>query len=136
MGRVQEKEFKEINMQNGDCEQVVEWVSGSIFIRRVRLTKDGKPMDGHNHKFDHTTIIFIGAVRIKQRWYRDGQMFTKEEDFTAPAHAFIDKNIDHEITALSDRAEFWCVYSHRDAQGNVVLENKGWKPGDSVEAYT
>ena len=100
----------------------VEWASGNIFIRRIQASL-GQVVEGHTHHFDHTTILFTGSVSVVAT-APDGTSHT--QTFTAPAHFLILAQSTHEITALADNTEFWCVYSHRDAQGEVVQEYNGW----------
>jgi quercetin dioxygenase-like cupin family protein len=78
---------------------------------------------GHAHKFDHTTIVFKGAIRVKAK-LPDGEI---DRDFIAPAHCLIKAGIEHEITSLQDGTVFWCVYSHRNAQGDVTQVYTGWE---------
>lgn len=101
----------------------MEWISGNIFIRPNKLEKAGDVTEGHTHNFDHTTVVFKGAVRIKAT-LPDGS--TVEREFTAPAHCLIRADVIHEITALVDHTEYWCVYSHRNAQGEVTQVYDGW----------
>ncbi len=108
---------------NETCDQETEFASGNIYIRKNLLLKKGDLVDGHKHKFDHTTIVFKGGVKVK-RVSPEGVM--TEVDFMAPSHFLVEKDSEHEITALVDDTEFWCVYSHRDAQGEVVQEMTGW----------
>lgn len=102
-----------------------EWVSGNIYIRRNRLPEVGDRVDGHMHNFDHTTIVFKGAVRVKAK-LPDGSI--REHDFEAPAHFLVRAEVEHEITATAPDTEFWCVYSHRNPQGRVTLDYDGWTP--------
>ena len=102
-----------------------EWVSGNVFIRRNLLEEVGDLVEGHTHAFDHTTIIFTGAVRIIA-WQR-GEVIA-DRVFAAPAHCLIRADVEHEITATEPHTEFWCVYSHRDSQARVSLEYTGWEP--------
>lgn len=100
----------------------MEWASGNIYIRPNKLFK-GQLVDGHTHNFDHTTIFFKGSFHVKAK-LPNGTII--ERDFTAPAHCLILADVEHEITALEDNSEFWCVYSHRSPQGDVVQEYNGW----------
>lgn len=102
---------------------MTEWVSGNIFIRPNRLERAGDRTDGHCHNFDHTTIVFKGAVHVKAT-YQDGSI--READFVAPAHFLVRKDVMHEITATEPSTVFWCVYSHRNPQGDVVQVYDGW----------
>lgn len=103
---------------------MVEWVSGNIFIRPNKFPDAGDAVQGHTHNFDHTTIVFTGAVHVRAR-LPNGAII--ERDFHAPAHFLVKAEVEHEITALVDGTEFWCVYSHRTPQGDVVQEWGGWE---------
>ncbi len=102
----------------------MEWVSGNIFIRPNPLPKAGDRVEGHKHNFDHTTIVFKGAVHVRASLPDGGKI---ERDYVAPAHFLVRKDVEHEITATVDDTEFWCVYSHRTPQGDVVQEWDGWE---------
>ena len=101
----------------------MELVSGNIFIRKNQRMKTGDVVAGHTHNFDHTTIVFSGAVHVKAV-SPDGRVI--EKDFFAPTHFLVKAEVRHEITALQDNTEFWCVYSHRTPQGEVSQETTGW----------
>ena len=101
----------------------MEWISGNVFIRPNLLAKIGDKVGGHKHTFDHTTIVFTGAVHIKAE-LPNGTVI--EQDFKAPAHCLILANVKLEITAIEAGTEFWCVYSHRSPQGNVTEHYTGW----------
>lgn len=120
---------------------MTEWCSGNIFIRPNRLVRAGDVIHGHCHNFDHTTIVFRGAVRVR-KWTKavrldgapvlvDGEQLwhvVADREFVAPAHFLVEAEARHEITALRDDTEFWCVYSHRTPQGEIVQNATGWEP--------
>lgn len=101
----------------------MEWVSGNIMIRPNTLAKAGDVTQGHTHNFDHTTIVFRGGIHVKAT-LPSGAVI--ERDFMAPSHCLIKSAVAHELTALSDDTEYWCVYSHRNPQGDVVQDYDGW----------
>jgi len=101
----------------------MEFVSGNIFIRPNKL-RQGQTTEGHAHKFDHTTIVFKGRVHVSAT-LPDGQRI--ERDFVAPSYFLVKAEVLHAITALEDGTEYWCVYSHRTPQGDVIQEWDGWK---------
>ncbi len=101
-----------------------EWVSGNVYIRPNRLEKAGQKVEGHKHNFDHTTIFFRGSFRVK-KISADGT--EQEREFEAGTHCLIQAGVVHEITALEDDSEFWCIYSHRTPQGRIVQEFTGWE---------
>lgn len=102
----------------------MEWISGNIFIRPNKFEKAGQKMEGHRHNFDHTTIFFTGRFHVKAT-LPSGRVI--ERDFDAPTHCLIRADVLHEITALTDGAELWCVYSHRTPQGDITQEYTGWE---------
>lgn len=101
----------------------MERVSGNIYIRPMKFEKAGERIEGHQHTFDHTTIVFTGALHVKAI-LPDGRVI--ERDFTAPDSFLVKSDVHHELTALADNTEAWCVYSHRTPQGDVVQEYTGW----------
>lgn len=100
----------------------MEWISGNIFIRPTIMPRAGLVCDGHTHNFDHTTIVFRGAVHVKVT----REDATVERDFHAPAHFLVTADAKHEITSLEDDTEFWCVYAHRTPQGDVIQVYDGF----------
>lgn len=102
---------------------MAEWVSGNIFVRPNVMLTAGDIVNGHAHNFDHTTIVFSGAIRIK-RTLADGK--EQSQEIAAPGHCLILAGVEHEITALLDNTVFWCVYAHREPQGEVAQEVTGW----------
>jgi len=100
-----------------------EWISGNVFIRPNRLDKVGDRTAGHTHNFDHTTIVFSGAVHVRAT-LQSGVVI--EKDFAAPSHFLVKADVKHEITATQPETVFWCVYAHRDPQGRVTQQTTGW----------
>jgi len=96
-----------------------EFASGNIYIRTSGspLTK-GAVVKAHAHNFDHTSFVMSGSVRVK----KDGA----EQICAAPAWLLIEAGVEHEIEALEDGTVFWCVFAHRNQQGDVVQEFTGW----------
>ncbi len=102
----------------------MEWSSGNIYIRPNVLKVKGDSVEGHTHSFDHTTIFFKGSFLVKAK-LKNGE--TIEKNFEAPAHCLIKADVEHEIIAKEDDSIFWCVYSHRTPQGDIVQEFTGWE---------
>lgn len=102
-----------------------EWISGNVYIRPNPLAKAGDKVDGHKHNFDHTTIVFKGSIHVKAT-LPNGSVIDRA--FHAPSYCLIRADVEHEITALEDNTEFWCVYSHRTPQAQITQEWDGWSP--------
>ncbi len=110
--------------------RAMEWISGNVFIRPSGVLAKGAVTGGHKHNFDHTTIVFKGSVHVKAT-LPDGSVI--ERDFGAVGHPngrhfLVKAEVSHEITALEDDTEYWCVYSHRTPQGDVIQHWDGWTP--------
>ncbi len=101
----------------------MEWVSGNVFIRANKLAKSGDLIEGHKHHFDHTLVIFKGGIKISATLPNGTQV---EREASAPAQFLIRAQVVHTIVATSDNTEIWCVYSHRDHQGDVIQNYDGW----------
>ena len=138
----------------GNCAELErEMVSGNIFIRPGRFQKEGEFVDGHQHNFDHTTIFFKGTFKVETL---DPDGIKNEYIFIAPSHLLIKKEVEHKITLIEEEVYFvrnewwrwwnpfswrwgrwnkygglmWCVYSHRDQNGEVVQEHN-----NNMESY-
>lgn len=100
----------------------MEWMSGNIFIRAYENLNSGYIVDEKTHNYDHTSIVINGSIRVDAS-LPTGEVITKE--FSAPSHFLVKKDVTHKITILEDDTTYWCVYSHRDPQGEVVQEKTG-----------
>lgn len=86
---------------------------GNIWVRQNVLELAGQSFDGHEHKFDHVTLLVSGKVRVQ---IKDNQ----PKEFTAPTFIVIRKEQQHKITALEDKTIYYCVYALRDLDGEVM----------------
>ena len=110
----------------------MEWVSGNIFIRSNphRLDKAGDTVEGHSHNFDHTLFVLKGRVRLDFE-LPDGRKFSlvkhapDDEYRDTRCHMLIHAGVKHTITAETDDCIVWCVFSHRNAQGEVIQVYNG-----------
>lgn len=142
----------------------LEWTAGksNIFIRPMCFTRPGYIHDGHEHEFDHTVIYANQPIRAEAE-FADGskleQDFQPKDD--GLGHFLIDANVKHRlrnmrpsdeeivqsVDAMSPeqmRAELirmksrplvaWCVYGHRDPQGEVLQRDIGWSKAYAEKA--
>lgn len=100
-----------------------EFEAGNIRCRPNFLPKIGDKIDGHEHNFDHATLFLSGKFLVIAR--KKGVKIA-EEVVTAPNMRLILADTEHEIIALVENSAFWCVYSHRNAQGKVIQRNEGY----------
>jgi len=92
--------------------------SGNIYIRKWIMT-GGENIETHEHNFDHTTMVFTGSVIATTKTISGDVV---EQRIDAPGHLLIKKGVKHKFLALSDDTQLWCLFSHRDDQGEVTQE--------------
>jgi len=98
-------------------------LAGPIGYRQFHLDKTCESHQGHEHKYDHTTIIIRGRVKVFYSYEKDGQKVEGEsEEYGQGETIHIKKNVHHKIKALEDNTQYWCVFSHRDFDG-IVCEH-------------
>lgn len=108
----------------------MEWVSGNIFIRPNEMMKAGDVIEGHAHNFDHTSFVVNGAVNVRATTPDGRQLDANFGNGYPFRHFLVLKDVEHTITALEDGTDFYCIYSHREPQGDIVQTVTGW-----TEAY-
>ena len=86
---------------------------GNIWVRQNIMDHLGTSHPGHQHKFDHVTLLTKGKVQIEV----EGNP-TKE--FSAPTFIVIRKDLNHKITALTDDVLYYCVFALRNLEGDVI----------------
>ena len=86
---------------------------GNIWVRQNVFELAGETHEGHEHKFDHVTLLVSGKVSIQI-----GKEVPKE--FTAPTFIVIRKQHNHKITAMADGTVYYCVFALRDIDGQVM----------------
>ena len=86
---------------------------GNIWVRQNALEYVGDSFHGHEHKFDHVTLLTTGKVSVQV----DG---SDPKEFTAPTFIVIRKEHRHKITALADGPIYYCVFALRDLNGEVM----------------
>lgn len=118
-------------MAGATAPQVIlrEFRLGNVFIREMLFTHKGTDVDGHAHNFDHVTYVSRGALLIEM--LDDAGNVIKSAVKRAGEglnFLLIKAGVKHRITALEDGSIGHCTYSHRNPQGEVVVEFDGWTP--------
>ena len=89
---------------------------GNIFVRVHLMPEKGMVHGGHNHNFDHVTIVASGSLRVKWKRWKDNNpndelLAYGQKDFKAPTFFIVDKDTFHEIEALEDDTAWFCTYA-------------------------
>jgi hypothetical protein len=91
-------------------------ILGNVGFRRIILNGHQK-LPGHEHNFPHATAVVRGMVEVTFT-EQDGSQCTVA--YTAPAKFEVPARVKHEIAAVSDGAECWCIFGVRDETGEIA----------------
>ena len=101
-------------------------IVGPIGVRRHVLEKTCNESEGHEHNYDHTTIVIRGSIRVTYSYPKDGEIAAGESrEFAAGELIEIKANVHHTIKALEDNTVYYCIFSHRDFDGLVTQKYVG-----------
>jgi quercetin dioxygenase-like cupin family protein len=86
-----------------------------IFIKQMVLIHPGLEVAQHTHKYDHSTLLTLGQVRI----WRDGELWG---DFMAPHVLTIKAGVAHRFLSLSS-AVLYCIHNvMRSGEVEILAE--------------
>ncbi len=86
---------------------------GNIWVKQNVLEFAGDKNNGHEHTFDHVSMLVSGRVRVEVKG-------KEPKEFTAPTFIVIRKELQHQITALEDHTVYYCVFAMRNFDGEVM----------------
>ena len=86
---------------------------GNIWVRQNILGYVGNSHAGHQHKFDHVTLLSQGSVRVEVEGY-------EPKEYIAPTFMIMRKEKNHKLIATSPNTIYYCVFALRDLDGEVV----------------
>jgi dTDP-4-dehydrorhamnose 3,5-epimerase-like enzyme len=78
----------------------------NVFVKLHQLLNIGDFYPGHNHAFDHITLLATGSVTMV---HDKGQ-----EEFKAPHLIVTPKGVKHQFTALEPNTVFCCIHAIRE----------------------
>jgi quercetin dioxygenase-like cupin family protein len=101
-------------------------IVGPVAIREHELKEICHENEGHEHNYDHTTIIISGRVRVIYS-HLEGETLIQDDikEFGQGDKIPILANTRHTIKALEPNTIYHCVFSHRDFDGIVIQEYIG-----------
>jgi len=88
--------------------------SSNVYIEQLVFEKKGDCNIGHEHTFDHQTLLASGAL--------EADVNGKISFFRAPHIIFIKAGVSHKFTALEDNTVAYCVHALRkgDAIDDII----------------
>lgn len=90
---------------------------GDVFTRVHGPHPAGHRHDGHEHNFDHQTLLVAGSIRIVAR--KGGEQFG-DKVFRAPCPIVIRADVCHEIEVLENGTVWICAFAVRDMGDPLV----------------
>lgn len=96
-------------------------ISGPIGYRTFLLEKVCQANEGHEHNYDHTTLVIRGAIEVHYSFMKDGQKIEgTSRRFEQGQYVEIKANVRHTIKALEPNTVYHCIFSHRDFDGLIT----------------
>lgn len=86
----------------------------NLWLRQMHFVKAGDKNEGHEHNYDHMTLLATGSVAV----HVNGQT----TNFIAPHMIFIKAGKQHYIEALEDNTIAYCVHALRDKDTEEILD--------------
>jgi quercetin dioxygenase-like cupin family protein len=86
----------------------------NLWLRQMVFKNKGDANDGHEHNYDHVTLLTNGSVRVNV----EGNI----SEFKAPQIIYIKQGKSHFIEALEDNTIAFCVHALRDKDTEDILE--------------
>lgn len=90
----------------------------NVFSRLMHFVKKGDIEQGHQHIYDHGTLLSSGSVLVEM--LDDEGNIVSSKEFIAPSFIFIRKEHNHRLTALEDNTVCACIHALRDVEDNLI----------------
>jgi hypothetical protein len=92
-------------------------VISNIWIKMMQFVNAGDSIPGHKHNFNHGTVLTQGSVEV--------DVVGEKTTFIAPNIIYIQKGLQHKITALEANTVVLCIHGLRgtDATEDLVSED-------------
>lgn len=100
-------------------------LTGPVGSRPHLLAKTCEESVGHQHNYDHVTIVVLGGIKVTIRVTPGGPIESEQEYYPGSDPVFIAAHKFHTIKALADNTMYHCIFSHRDFGGLVTQTYSG-----------
>ena len=115
----------------------------NVFCRLMHFVNVGDVEHGHQHAYDHATLVSTGSVVVDV--LDDNDVVVSSKVFNAPNMVFIHKDKRHRLTALEKGTVCSCIHAIREVEGEILdpefLPEPAWSEDkgeicELVSAYT
>lgn len=90
----------------------------NVFCRLMHFANVGDVEHGHEHTYDHATLVSTGSVVVDV--LDDNDEVVSSKVFNAPNMVFIHKDKRHRLTALEKDTVCSCIHAVRDVEGEIL----------------
>lgn len=101
-------------------------VIGPIGSRTFVLAGVCEESVGHEHNYDHVTIVIRGRLRVSYSFEEGGKAVEGvSREFGPGDEVLVKAGVRHTLKALEPNTVYKCVFSHRDFDGLVTQTYQG-----------
>jgi hypothetical protein len=90
----------------------------NVFCRLMNFVNVGDVEQGHQHTYDHATLVSTGSVMVDV--LDDDDTVISSKIFSAPNMVFIHKDKRHRLTALENNTVCSCIHALRDVDNDIL----------------
>lgn len=90
----------------------------NVFCRLMNFVNVGDVEQGHQHTYDHATLVSTGSVMVEV--LDNDNAVVSSKIFIAPNMVFIHKDKRHRLTALENNTVCSCIHAVRDVEGEII----------------
>lgn len=88
------------------CPEVSIGLVSNMFVRQMDFKHKGDSEHGHEHHFDHLTLLSSGKLIVEANG--------ESTEYVAPAMIYIKKDVTHKLTASVENTVAYCIHGLRD----------------------
>lgn len=93
----------------------------NVFCRLMHFLTVGDVEHGHQHTYDHATLVSSGSIMVDV--LDNNNEVVSSKVFNAPNMVFIHKDKRHRLTALENNTVCSCIHAIRDVEGEILSPN-------------
>jgi quercetin dioxygenase-like cupin family protein len=92
----------------------------NMFVRQMVFKNVGHCEQGHEHSFDHLTLLASGKLLVEANDFAT--------EFESPSMIYIKKDVQHKLTALQENTVAYCIHGLRDINKSDDILNPNMIP--------
>ncbi len=105
----------------------------NVYCRLMNFKKKGDQEIGHEHDYDHGTLLASGKLLV-EKFENNGSLKSSKE-FIAPSFIFVEKNVRHVLTALEDNTVATCIHALRSIDDEIIAPDFFVEQKELADSY-